>query len=420
MRGVAARLTRLFPETPAGRRMVLVALVDSAGTGIFLTGSVVFLTRVAGLTAGQIGLGLTVAGVVGLLATVPIGLLADRLGAKRTLAALQFWRGAWFVAYAFVADLTTFLVVAAMLALAEKATSPLNQAVVGAAVGTSDRVRTMAMIRVVRNVGFSVGALAGTVVVGFGSDTGFRAIILADAVSFLLTALLIARLRLPGPVTAKAKGSPWRGLASLRDRRYLALTGLNSVLVFHMTLLSVGLPLWIITRTDAPASLAGVAVLVNTILVILLQVRASRGCDDLPVAAGRMRWAGAALGGCCLLLAFSANGGPVVAIALVVAATFLLTAGEMWQSAGSWGVSYELSPPDRRAEYLSVFSLGSAAQSIYGPALLTILVVPNGAIGWLGLGVLFLAAGLALPRLAVARPAGADEVGLRADPVTQR
>lgn len=396
-------MRQLVPSTAAGRRMVLVALVDSAGTGIFLTGSVVFLTRVAGLSAGQIGFGLSAAGIAGLAAAVPIGVVADRLGAKRTLAALQLWRGLWFLAYAFVGGFPAFLLVVCMLALAEKATGPLNQAVVGAAVGSTDRVRTMAMIRVVRNVGFSAGALAGTVVVGWGSTAGFRAIVLINAASFLLTALLVARLPLPSPVAGVRRAGPWRGLASLRDRRYLVLTGLNAVLIFHMTLLSVGIPLWIVTRTSAPASLTGVIVLVNTILVILLQVRASRGCDSLPVAAGRMRWAGLALAGCCVLLAVSSGAGRYVAAGLVLGAGVLLTAAEMWQSAGSWGVSYELSPEDRRAEYLSVFSLGGSLQSIAGPALLTAVVVPHAAVGWLGLSLLFVLAAVVVPRVA-ARP----------------
>jgi len=171
-----------------------------------------------------------------------------------------------------------------------------------------------------------------------------------------------------------------------------------------MTLLSVGIPLWIVTRTPVPPQLTGVTVLVNTVLVVLFQVRASRGCEDLTVAAHRMRWSAAALAACCLLLGLSAGAGVMVATVLVLAAVVLLTAGEMWQSAGSWGVSYELAPAERRAEYLSVFSLGSTAQSIVGPALLTTVVMPHGTLGWLGLGVLLLGTGLVLP-VVVARAA---------------
>ncbi|MGW4793265.1 MFS transporter [Nonomuraea sp. NPDC004297] len=399
-----ARVARVFPSTAAGNRLVLVALVDSFGTGIFLAGSVVFLTRVAGLTAAQIGLGLSAAGIVGLISTVPIGIVADRAGARKVLVALQVWRAAWFVAYAYTASFAFFVVVACMLSMAEKATGPLNQAVVGAAVGDDDRVRTMALVRVVRNVGFSLGALAGTTLVALDSHAGFRGIVLTNAASFLLAGVLLARIPLLNPAAGARRNGPWHSLASLRDGRYLALTALNGVVVMHMTLLSVGIPLWIVMHTSAPPPLTGLIILVNTVLVVLLQIRASRGCDDITVASGRMRWAAGALAGCCLLLGLSSGTTSVVATGLVLAAVVLLTAAEMWQAAGSWGISYELAPPDRRGEYLSVFSLGTTLQSIVGPVLLTALVVPHATVGWLGLGLLFLATGLVVP--AVAAPRG--------------
>ncbi|MBF8194053.1 MFS transporter [Nonomuraea sp. K274] len=398
-----ARLTRVFPSTAAGNQLVLVALVDSFGTGIFLSGSVVFLTQVAGLTAAQIGLGLSAAGIVGLISTVPIGLVADRVGTRKVLVALQVWRAAWFVAYAFTASFPFFFIVACMLAMAEKATGPLNQAVVGAAVGDNDRVRTMALVRVVRNVGFSLGALAGTTLVALGSHAGFRGIVLTNAASFLLAGVLLARIPLLNSTASARRNGPWHSLASLRDGRYLALTALNAIVVMHMTLLAVGIPLWIVMHTSAPPALAGLIILVNTVLVVLLQVRASSGCDDITVASGRMRWAAGALAGCCLLLELSSGTTPVVATSLILVAVVLLTGAEMWQAAGSWGISYELAPSDRRSEYLSVFSLGTTLQSIIGPVLLTALVVPHTTVGWLGLGLLFVVTGLVLPAVAAPR-----------------
>jgi hypothetical protein len=47
-----------------------------------MTGSAVFVTRSVGLSAAQVGLGLTIAGAVGLGAGVPAGRAADRRGAR--------------------------------------------------------------------------------------------------------------------------------------------------------------------------------------------------------------------------------------------------------------------------------------------------------------------------------------------------
>jgi hypothetical protein len=73
--------------------------------------------------------------------------------------------------------------------------------------------------------------------------------------------------------------------------------------------------------------------------------------------------------------------------------TSILAIGEIWQSAGAWGLSFELPPPDRIAEYQSVFGLGRAVGQFTGPALVTALLVGAGPPGWLVLAVLFGLAG---------------------------
>ncbi len=115
------------------RRFVLVTLVDSVGSGMFLTASVLFLTRWAGLTPGQIGTGLSVSAVVALLLSVPITVAAERLGVVRALVLLQVWRGAWFLAYLAVDTFPAYLVVCCMLGLALRVIGPITQSVVAAA-----------------------------------------------------------------------------------------------------------------------------------------------------------------------------------------------------------------------------------------------------------------------------------------------
>jgi hypothetical protein len=94
-----------------------------------------------------------------------------------------------------------------------------------------------------------------------------------------------------------------------------------------------------------------------------------------------------------------------VGTVLVLAAAVSLTVGEIWQSAGGWGLSYAYAPEDRRSAYLSVYNLGAAATSVVGPALLTWAVVNQEAPGWLGLAAAFVAVGAAVPAIVRRRPA---------------
>ncbi|MEV4628242.1 MFS transporter [Micromonospora sp. NPDC049523] len=393
-----AALGKLIPANPATRRFAAVTLVDSIGSGMSLTASVLFLTRLAGLTSGQIGIGLSVSAGVALLLSVPVAVAAERLGIVRALVLLQVWRGGWFLAYLAVGSFPAYLVVCCMLGLALRVVSPLTQSVVAASTTESARVTTMALLRSVQNAGFGLGALAGTLVIGVGSKIGLAGLIVLNAVSFFVAAALLRGLPLRAtPVARVRRVAGWRQLRSLRDGRYLLLTALNGALVLHMTLLTVGLPLWIVEHTEAPPSVIGLCLLANTVLVVLLQVRASRGCDDLPVAAGRLRRAGAALAAFCVLLALSSQLTAGPAVVAVLLAAIALTLGELWHSAGAWGISFELAPPDRRTEYLAVFNLGTIVQGIVGPTLVTALVLPHGGWGWLLLGTALLLVAVTVP-----------------------
>ena len=86
---------------PAGRLFVLLTFVDAIGTGMFMAGAVIFFVRSIGLTNNEVGTGLAIAGLVGLVTSVPMGSApGDHIGAKRMMVIMQYWRAACFLALA--------------------------------------------------------------------------------------------------------------------------------------------------------------------------------------------------------------------------------------------------------------------------------------------------------------------------------
>lgn len=374
------------------RLLIWVGLVDSTGTGLFIAGSAVFFTRGAGLSITEVGVGLTIAGLCSLLALTPLGMVADRIGPRPASVLLHFWRAAGFVAYAFVHDFTTFLVVACFVAIPTRAVDPVSQMFVDRHIGTELRVPVMAAFRVVYNVGFTLGALLTTVVIAIDTRPAFLAIVLGDALTFVLAGLMLARVPLladNAPTRPTVRGWP----TSLRQGRYLVVAGLNAVLVLHMTLLSIGLPLWATLHTEAPLLIVGPLLVINTVMAVLLQIRLSRGAESREGGVRALRRASVALAAGAVVVAFADDLGPVGASALLVAGLVLVTIGELYQAAGSWSVSYDLAPRERQGEYLAVFWLGVAATYTVGPVLITVGIVERGSYGWLGLAALFLLAG---------------------------
>lgn len=378
---------------PESRLLVIVGLVDSTGTGLFIAGSAVFFTRGAGLSITEVGIGLTIAGLCGLLALTPLGMLADRMGPRPAAVLLHFWRAAGMFAYAFVGDFPTFVIVACFVGIPARAVDPVNQMYVDRHIGTELRTSVMAAFRVVYNVGFLLGGMLATLIIAIGTRPAFMAIVLGDATTFVLAGILLARVPLLADKTPK--GPTVRGWPkSLRQGWYLAVAGLHAVIVLHVPMLAIGIPLWATLYTDAPPLIVGPLIVLNTILVILLQVRFSRGTETRAGSVRALRGASLALAGCAVVIAFADRLDATGATILLTAGMVLLTVGELLQVAGGLGVSYDLAPRERQGEYLAVFWLGVAAMYMVGPVLITVGVVEQGSFGWLGLAALLLVAGL--------------------------
>lgn len=72
------RLSRVLPDRGLSRQLSFRTLLEAIGVGGFTTGSAFYFTHEVGLTAAQVGLGLTMAGLAASVTAVPLGRLTDR------------------------------------------------------------------------------------------------------------------------------------------------------------------------------------------------------------------------------------------------------------------------------------------------------------------------------------------------------
>jgi MFS transporter len=410
------RLARLLPDDRVTRQLAVQTLVNTLGNGLFMTVSAVYFTRSVGLSAGQVGLGLTVAGGFGVAAAVPMGQLADRWGAKRMLVALYAAEAVGLVGYMVVRSFAAFLVAACVATMMDRSTNAVKGAMLATALPPERRVRGRAYLRAVTNVGIGAGAALAAVALQLNTRPAYLAMIAADAVTFVVSAVLLRGIPVDAPRTARPAGGS--RLGALTDPAFLAVTALNSVLAIQFSLLEVAVPLWIVGHTNAPAAMASAVLFANTVLVVLLQVRAARGTATVPSAARVARRAGLLLAAGCVVFGL-AHGLPAVPAALVLlAAGVLETLGEVQSSAAGWAMSYELADPRSPGAYQGVFQSGASAAIMIAPALTTNTAVRFGLPGWLILAALFAVSGAALVpvcRWAAARRTPATDRAARFD-----
>lgn len=378
----------ILPPAGAARDLAMAQLANSVGDGAFIVTSALFFTRVVGLSTAEVGLGLTVAWLVGFLTGVPLGNLADRKGARGVAVALAVTTAASVGSFLFVRSFPLFLVAAITYASSQTGLTAARQALLAGLVQPAERTRIRAFLQSTVNGGLAVGAALGGIALRFDTSAAYLTVFAIDAVSFLIAARLIHRVP-PVAVSTRVTGEP--RLAVLRDRPYAVLALLNAIMLLFMPLLSLVAPLWIVSHTDAPDWVVASLLIVNTLGVTLFQVRIAKSVTDLHTATRSVRYAGVAMLAACGVFAISAAkmNAATAAVVLVLAAA-LLTLGEMKLASGAWEISFGLAPADKQGQYQGFFGTGPAIARMLGPALLTTVILGWGPIGWIVVGALFL------------------------------
>ncbi len=399
-----------LPREANQRRVLAASFVDALGIGLFLPLTVAYLSRVVGLSPIQIGLGLAIAGFAAVAAASVSGALVDRYDARAVVLGCFSVSALGFLAYIAVDSFVSFVAVAVALQLASRMERPATAALVLGVAPGPERVGSLAWQQTSRNLGYGVGGLlAGLALLGHGKAP-FVVLLAANAASYVVAGALVWRLPAIRPA-AREPGHRDGYRAVLRDRPYVGLALLNVLVALHDSLLLVAMPLWILTRTSAPLALTGLLFTLNTVLVVLLQVRTARRIAARRGISAGYRTAALAFVVACVAFALAAGASTQVAVVLLVIALAALTLGELENTAGEWFMSVELAPHHLRGRYLGLFKTSMALQQAIGPLVVTATLVHWGRMGWIALAVALASAVLASRRLAahaMSRPIHAD------------
>jgi MFS family permease len=375
------------------RLLSLAQLTSSIGDGAYIVCSVLYFTLIVGLSPAQIGFGLTLGWAVGAVAGVPLGHLADRRGPRGVAILLALVTASAVGTFLLVRTFLPFVISVIIYACGQAGLAASRQALLAGLVEPQERTRVRAYLQAMANAGIAIGAALGGVALFLGTRQAFLWVFTVDSVCFLAAALVLSRL--PAPATSVMQRGPQ--LAVLRDRPYAVITLLNTILMLYMPLLSLVVPLWIVQRTSAPHWMVSALLVLNTVSVVLFQVRIASRVSGLQSASRLLRLSGLVMLASCTVFALSSIGTSAWAAGLILlAAAALQVVGEMMQASGAWEISFGLAPADKQGQYQGFFGTGTAIARMLGPALLTTLIITWGTIGWVVLGLLFLTASLAM------------------------
>jgi MFS family permease len=405
------RVGGIFPASGPQRVLAWAWFVNLVGTGMFLNVSALFFTRSVGLAVPKVAAGLTIGGLVGLAGGVPAGHLADRVGPRLTWLVSLCVEGVLMAAFAFVHSFAAFVLLVCSGQLAAAASAAARTPVIRRLAG-ANAAELQARLRAINNLASSLGLVMTAVVVQLDTRPAYLALLFVNALSFLgCAAIGVALPRMP-PLPAPAKQRRWVALA---DRPFVGLAALELVMSLQYPVLTFAMPLWIVGHTGAPRWIAPAAALLNTVLVVLLQVRVSRGVDSVSAAGRSQRGASFVLCAAFVLMASAAGLPGWVAATVVVAAVAVQTLGEVRQAAAAFVLTFGLAPAHAQGQYGGLYGTSHSMAFAIGPSVLGLLCLGIGVPGWAALGGLLVVAGMLTPATVAwaerTRPAGEPRRG---------
>ena len=388
----------LVPRSRDQRVYLLASLINLYGTGLIVTAMTLYAIRVVHLTAARSGLALTIAGLVGLLASMPIGRLADRRGPRDVSRLAMFLLGAAAASYVFLAhSFVSYLLVAIVDGSALSAATTANVALLRR-VGGKDATTFRSQTNAVNNLAMSLGIATCGIAIQLNTVTAYRALFLGNALSSLIGVVVLSRLPRYEPLPGAHQESPF---TALKDKAFVGYTVLSGTMYMQYFVLALLLPVWVVFHTSAPRWSVSAFVIINTVMVVLFQVRVGKRVQTIGQGGAAFRRAGVIFLVSCSAMGLAAGLPAWAALLLLAGAAVLHTYGELWQSSGMFALDFGLAPPHAQGQYQGLVSMGNFAGLALSPLILVGLVLSGGRLGFALLGAWFALLGLA--GLAVAR-----------------
>ncbi|WP_326689515.1 MFS transporter [Streptomyces sp. NBC_01795] len=341
-----------------------------------------YLTVDRGYSASYAGLVGALYGLGGVISSLVAGVLTDRLGRRPTMLIAQLSTAVSVASLSLVTHPVAIAAVAGAVGMATNASRPAIQAMMADIVRPEDRVRAFALNYWAINLGFAVSSTTA----GLIAQYSYHLLFFGEAAMVLATAVVVF-VKLPesrpeeqhpekrrepagqhpeekrepaGHMGRTPRAEPRVSMGTvLRDRRFMAVVGLNLLLAVLIQQGFVALPISM-GEQGLSSSDFGTVIAVNGVLIVFLQIPLTRFIQHRDPA--RLLIVSALLTGYGFGLNAFAGSAAFYALAVVV-----WTLGEMINSPTQMGLVVRLSPTHGRGRYQGMYAMSWSVAALGAP-----------------------------------------------------
>lgn len=382
---IPSRLLSALRDLPAP--LVVSMCVNAYGAGLFYPFALLYYIRATSLSVGTIGWVLTIATFLTLAVSPITGSLADRFGARRLVSASQFIEAVGFVLLLTVSSAGSLLVAALLVTGATRMYYASFSTLIAEVSSGASQDRAYGLVGVTQSVAASIGGLMAAVLISGSGLTGFRSVIAGNAICLLVSGVSLSRIRQASVRPAGEPGMRDSGFrAVFGDQRFVRIVACNTLFVLCTMLPGLGAAVYMIDVLGLDPIIVGAFGIVQTVLVILLQMRvidhvAESDRVRTMVVAGGM-WAVACLGYAAAMLFRDAQ--PVL-VPWLLAVIVIFVLAQMLYIPTARALAVAMAPAGAMGRYVATFEFSWGLAGAVGPALFGTLFDLGPALPWLAM-----------------------------------
>jgi MFS family permease len=337
-------------------------LINRIGTMV-LPFLALYLTQKVGVSLTKAGLVLTFYGIGALLTSPFLGKISDKFGALKIMKISLIGSSIFLFFFPFINGFTNILIYTFAWSVINEAFRPALLSLVSEVVSSEQRRSAYAVIRLAANLGMSIGPVIGGLLV----IVNFNLIFIVDGITTLLAGIfLIISPWQYKPIISNSINSD-SDVAEIKkienifaDRRliYFLIALLPIPLIYFQT--NVSMPLYLVRNLHFSETVYGVVFTINTVLIILVEVPLTNMLNHW--SDRKMLSIGALLCG----IGFGSMAFIKDIYGLVIT-IIIWTFGEMIFFPSSSAYMSEISPENRRGEYMGAYQTTFNLAFAFGP-----------------------------------------------------
>lgn len=345
--------------------LATVMLINRSGTMVvpFLT---IYLTQHLGFTLGQAGIVMSCFGAGSIVGTYLGGRLSDRFGYYPVMFWSLFLGGLMFLLLMWMKTMFQFSITIFFLSMIADAFRPANMASVGAYSRPQNLTRSISLVRLAVNLGFSIGpALGGLLAVSLGYDWLF----VADGITCIGAAIFFRYYLKPKPSQVPKEEEHQTAAAAepvpspYRDSGFLIFVGLMLLTAIAFMQLFNTLPVFLKQEYGLSENLVGGLLALNGLLIAVMEMPLIYSIEGRIPRMTLIRL-GAVLIGLSFLVLNLGHWGVLLLVSIVA-----ITFGEMANFPFSNSFAVDRSTQANRGQYMALYSMVFSMAHVIAPAL---------------------------------------------------